>query len=161
MGRGTPILSVMQAIYLGDALPLPARSPVEVDVDGDVLTITHAGHPLTLRTGDLRARARKRLSFDPRQRRRGPTFFGALSMAERRGQPVLTDVVHLDTPHGPVILAMENVQEFLNAFTASRHETGASVVSIHDRPLRRVIAIAILVLVALIIAVISARPNPH
>jgi hypothetical protein len=42
-----------------------------------------------------------------------------------------------------------------------RHATTASVDSIRDRPLRRLIAIAILVLVALIIAVISARPNLH
>ena len=161
MGMCPPILRMMQAIYLGDVLPIPVGSPVDVTVDGDALTITYPGHPMVLPRGELQARVVKRLSFDASHRRKGPSFFGALSMSERRGEPVLTDVAHLDTPHGPVILAMENVQEFVNALTASRHETAASVVSIGDRPLRRLIAIAILVLIALIIAVISTRPNLH
>ncbi len=151
----------MQAAYLGDALPLPAGSPVEVTIEGGSITITHAGHPITLPAGGLRARAEKRLMFDPHKRRQGPAFFGALSMAERRGEPTLRDVARIDTPSGPVILAMENVQGFVETFTASRQPPVARAVPIRNHPMRRVIAVAILVLVALIIAVISARPNPH
>src|SRR5207245_3759875 len=89
------------------------------------------------------------------------SFFGRLSIAERRGEPVLMDVARLDTAAGPVILAMEDAKSFVETFTMPRPAITASVDSIRDRPLRRLIAIAILVLVALIIAVISARPNLH
>ncbi len=151
----------MQASYIGDALPFPAGSLVEVDSDASSVTITHAGHPVTVARDQLTARVEKRLTFDPSRRRSGPAFFGRLSMAERRGEPVLIDVARLDTPHGPVILVMEDVQGFVQTFRMSQPTTIASVASIRDRPLRRLIAIAILVLVALIIAVISARPNLH
>jgi hypothetical protein len=151
----------MQARYLGDALPFAAGSPVEVDADASTVTITNAGHAITLTRDQLTARVEKRLTFDPSRRRTGPAFFGRLSIAERRGEPVLMDVARLDTPQGPVILAMDDAQGFVKTFTTLRHATTASVDSIRDRPLRRLIAIAILVLVALIIAVISARPNLH
>ncbi|HYS01570.1 MAG TPA: hypothetical protein VET82_04390 [Candidatus Eisenbacteria bacterium] len=158
---GQPILTYMQARYLGDALPFEAGSPVEVDADASTVTITHAGHAVTLARDQLTARVEKRLTFDPSRRRTGPSLFGRLSIAERRGEPVLMDVARVDTPQGPVILAMEDAQAFVKTFTMLRHVTTASVDSIRDRPLRRLIAIAILVLVALIIAVISARPNLH
>lgn len=151
----------MQAAYLGDALPIPSGSQVELAVDASVVTITHAGHPFTLPKDELTVRVEKRLYFDPRKRRRGPSFYGALSMVERRGEPTLVDVAHIDTATGPVILAMENVQGFIASVTASRPPAIARALPMRDRPVRRVIAIAILVLVALIIAVISARPNPH
>jgi hypothetical protein len=151
----------MRATYLGDALPIPSGSPVEVVVDATTVTITHAGHPLTLDRGRLSARVDKRLTFDRRTRRPGPNFFGALSVAERRGQPTMVSVAHIDTPDGPVILAMENVQSFVETFTEPRQATAARAGPIRDRPIRRLIAIAILVLVALIIAVISTRPNLH
>lgn len=156
-----PILTYMQARYLGDALPFPASSPVEVDSDASTVTITYAGQAVTLARDQLTARLEKRLTFDPSRRRTGPSFFGRLSIAERRGEPVLMDVARLDTAAGPVILAMEEAKSFVETFTMPRHAIPASVDSIPDRPLRRLIAIAILVLVALIIAVISARPNLH
>jgi hypothetical protein len=151
----------MQARYLGDALPFPANSPVQVESDANALTITHTGHTVTLVRDQLTARLEKRLTFDPSRRRTGPSLFGRLSIAERRGEPVLMDVAHLDTPHGPVILAMDDAQGFVQTFGTARYATTTSVDSIRDRPLRRLIAIAILVLVALIIAIISARPNLH
>lgn len=151
----------MQATYLGDVLPIPSVSPVEVTVDSDSLTITHAGQPVTLPRDEVRVHVEKRLTFDPRKRRQGPAFFGALTMAERRGEPTMQEVAHIDTPRGPVILAMENVHAFVAAFTDSRQAATARAVPIRGRPVRRVIAVAILVLIALIIAVIIARPNPH
>jgi hypothetical protein len=151
----------MQARYLGDALPIPSGSVVQVVVEAEVVTITHSNQVLTLPRAGLTARIEKRLTFDPRTRRRGPTLFGGLNMAERRGEPSLVDVAHLDTPNGPIILAIENVQSFVETFTHSRQTAIASAVPLRERRVRQLIAIAILVLVALIIAVISTRPNLH
>lgn len=151
----------MRAIYLGDVLPIPSGTAVDVALDSESLTITHAGQSTSLPADAVRMRVEKRLTFDPSKRRQGPILFGALSMAERRGEPTLQDVAHIDTPNGPLILVMENVQAFVDGFTPSRQQLTARAVPIRGRPVRRVIAIAILVLVALIIALISARPNPH
>lgn len=151
----------MQARYLGDALPIPSGSVVQVVVDADSVTITHANRVVTLPRASLTARVEKRLTFDPRTRRRGPNLFGALNSVDRRGEPSLVDVAHLDTPHGPVILAIENVQSFVETFTRPRQATIVGEVPLRERRVRQLIAIAILVLVALIIAVISTRPNLH
>jgi len=152
----------MRAIYLGEVLPIPSGTPVDVALDSESLTIAHAGQSLSLPADALRVHVEKRLTFDPGKRRQGTILFGALSMAERRGEPTLQDVAHIETPSGPLILVMENVQAFVDGFTPSRQQTTARAVpTIRGRPVRRVIAFAILVLVALIIALISARPNPH